>query len=50
MLLGTLGTSLLRNMLTGKGIIRTDYRSKELQSNKGKGIITADYRSKLYFW
>ena len=49
MLLGTLGTSLLRNMLTRKGIIRTGYRSKELQSNKGKGIITADYRSKLDF-
>ena len=28
MLLGTLGASLLRNMLTGKGILKTSYGSK----------------------
>ena len=35
MLLGTLGASLLGNMLTGKGINRA-----------GKGFIRASYRSK----
>ena len=34
MLLGTLGTSLLGNMLTGKGILRAGYGNKE-----GKGIL-----------
>ena len=34
MLLGTLGTSLLGNMLTGKGILRASYENKE-----GKGIL-----------
>ena len=34
MLLGTLGTSLLGNMLTGKGILRASYGNKE-----GKGIL-----------
>ena len=45
MLLGTLGASLLRNMLTCKGIIRAGYGSKDLQSKKGKGIIRAGYGS-----
>ena len=36
MLLGTLGTSLLGNMLTGKGILRAGYGSTE-----GKGILKA---------
>ena len=36
MLLGTLGTSLLGNMLTGKGILRAGYGS-----TKGKGILKA---------
>ena len=40
-LLGTLGASLLGNMLTGKGIIRAGYGSKDFQSNKGDGIIRA---------
>ena len=40
MLLGTLGASLLKNMLAGKGIIRAGYGSK------GKGIIGAGYGSK----
>ena len=34
MLLGTLGASLLGNLLTGKGIYR---------ARKGKGIVWADY-------
>ena len=36
MLLGTLGASLLGNMLTGKGIVRAGYGNKH-----GKGIIRA---------
>ena len=46
MLLGTLGASLLGNMLTGKGIIRAGYGSKDLRFNKRKGIIRAGYGSK----
>ena len=38
MLLGTLGTSLLRNFLAGKGIVRAGSGNK-----KGKGIARADY-------
>ena len=40
MLLGTLGTSLLGNMLTGKGILRADYGNKA-----GKGILRTGYDS-----
>ena len=40
MLLGTLGASLLGNILAGKGFIRAGYGSK------GKGIIRAGYGSK----
>ena len=36
MLLGTLGASLLGNMLAGKGINRAGYGSKDLQSKGGK--------------
>ena len=36
MLLGTLGASLLGNLLTGKGIVRADTGNK-----KGKGIVRA---------
>ena len=36
MLLGTLGASLLGNLLAGKGIVRAGSRNK-----KGKGIVTA---------
>ena len=35
--LGTLGASLLRDMLAGKGFTRAGYGSE--QSEKGKGII-----------
>ena len=41
MLLGSLGASLLGNMLTGKGIVRVGYGSKE-----GKGIVRAGYGNK----
>ena len=44
MLLGTLGAVLLGKMLTGKGIIRAGYGSKDLRS-KGDGIIRAGYGS-----
>ena len=40
MLLGTLGASLLGNLLTGKGIYR---------AGKGKGINRAGYRKKMDF-
>ena len=33
MLLGTLGASLLRSMLTGKGIVRTGYGNKKRKKN-----------------
>ena len=36
MLLGTLGASLLGNLLAGKGIVRADSGNK-----KGKGIVRA---------
>ena len=48
-LLGTLGASLLGNMLTGKGINRVGYGSKDLESKKRKGIIRVGYGSKLDF-
>ena len=38
MSLGTLGDILLRNMLTGKGIVRAGCENK-----KGKGIIRASW-------
>ena len=42
--LGTLGASLLGNMLAGKGIIRAGSGNK-----KGKGIVRADYGKELDF-
>ena len=38
MLLGTLGASLLGNLLTGKGVVRAGYGN-----NKGKGVVRAGY-------
>ena len=46
MLLGTLGASLLGNLLTGKGIVRAGSgrpSSSASQNNKGKGIVRAGY-------
>ena len=40
MLLGTLGASLLGNLLTGKGIERAGYGN---HSKKGKGTVRAGY-------
>ena len=40
MLLGTLGASLLGNLLSGKGIVRAGY---DHPSKKGKGIVRAGY-------
>ena len=42
MLLGTLGASLLGNLLTGKGILRAGLRNKKEKGNKkGKRIVRA---------
>ena len=43
MLLGSLGASLLGNMLAGKGIVRAGYGNKE-----GKGMLRAGYGSKKF--
>ena len=45
MLLGTLGASLLGNVLAGKGIVRAGYGNKE-----GKGMLRVGYGSKANFW
>ena len=44
MLLGTLGASLLGNVLAGKGIVRVGSGNK-----KGKGIVRAEYRKECDF-
>ena len=44
MLLGTLGASLLENLLSGKGVVRAGSGNK-----KGKGIIRAGYGNKMNF-
>ena len=41
MLLGTLGASLLGNLLTGKGAIVTSQRRGVYRTGKGKGINRA---------
>ena len=43
MLLGTLGASLLGNLLTGKGV-KADFENK-----KEKGIVRAGYVNKMDF-
>ena len=50
MLLGTLGASLLGNLLTGKGIVRASYGRPLFpasENNKGKGIVRAGYSNQL---
>ena len=42
MLLGTLGASLLGNLLTGKGFVRAGSGN-----NKGKGVVRAGYGNQL---
>ena len=52
MLLGTLGASLLGNLLTGKGIVRAGTGrplSSSLKNNKGKGILRAGSGRPLSF-
>ena len=44
MLLGTLGASLLGNLLTGKGVVKAGYGN-----NKGKGVVRAGYGNKTDF-
>ena len=44
MLLGTLGASLLGNILSGKGLVKPGSGNK-----KGKGIVRADYGNKMDF-
>ena len=44
MLLGTLGASLLGNLLTGKGAIATSQGRGVYRAGKGKGIVRAGYR------
>ena len=44
MLLGTLGTSLLGNLLSGKGFVRAGSENK-----KGKRIVRASYGNKIDF-
>ena len=44
LLLGTLGASLLGNILAGKGIVRAGSGRRSLNSyKKGKGIVRAGY-------
>ena len=55
MLLGTLGASLLGNLLAGKGIVRAGSGRRSLNSSnsygnkKGKGILRAGYGNKWDF-
>ena len=44
MLLGTLGASLLGNLLSGKGIVRAGYGNK-----KGKGIVRDGFGNEMEF-
>ena len=44
MLFGTLGASLLGNLLAGKGIVRAGSRNKQV-----KGIVRAGSRNKMDF-
>ena len=46
MLLGTLGTSLLGNFLSGKGVVRAGSGNK---NKKGKRIVRAGYGNKMDF-
>ena len=50
MLLGSLGASLLGNLLTGNGMVRADYGrplSPASQNNKGKGAARSGYGNQL---
>ena len=45
--LGTLGASLLGNLLTGKGIIRAGSDDSSYENKKGKGIVLVVLRMKI---
>ena len=56
MLLGTLGASLLGNLLTGKGFVRAGYGNNKAKgvvragygnNNKGKGVVRAGFGNQL---
>ena len=51
MLLGTLGASLLGNLLTGKGAIATSHRrvNKKGINRAGEGFVSAGYCKKKFF-
>ena len=49
MLLGTLGASLLGNLLTGKGICRAGKGKGKGINREGEGIIRAGYGNKMDF-
>ena len=49
MLLGALEATLLGNILSGKGVLRAGYGSKNLQSKIGRGIVKAGYGNKKFF-
>ena len=50
-LLGTLGSSLLRNLLSGKTIVRavSGRRSLNSSTSHGKGILLAGYGKECHF-
>ena len=49
MLLGTLGASLLGNLLTGKGIYRAGKGKGKGINRAGEGIVRAGYGNKMDF-
>ena len=49
MLLGTLGASLLENLLTGKGIYRAGKGKVKGINRAGEGVLRAGYGSKMDF-
>ena len=49
MLLGTLGASLLGNMLARKGIVRAGFGKVIVRAGSGKGIVWAGYRKEWDF-
>ena len=49
MLLGTLGASLLGNMLTKKAMLRAGYGKRTLRTDYGKGMLRAVYGNEIDF-
>ena len=46
---GNLGASFLGSTLTGKGVFRGGYGSKDLRSKEGKGMLRAGYGTSKSF-